>query len=95
MTRQVLIVGQGYVGLPIAMRAVQVGYQVVGLDNDPRRIHRLQTGDSFVEDVSDTELQAALATGLYSASTDCVLQELAPTSSAVRSAARWAACRRI
>ena len=70
MTRQVLIVGQGYVGLPIAMRAVQVGYQVVGLDNDPRRIHRLQTGDSFVEDVSDTELQAALATGLYSASTD-------------------------
>ncbi len=70
MTRQVLIVGQGYVGLPIAMRAVQMGYRVVGLDNDPRRIERLQTGDSFVEDVSDTELQAALATGRYSASTD-------------------------
>ena len=70
MTRQVLIVGQGYVGLPIAMRAVQMGYRVVGLDNDPRRIERLQTGDSFVEDVSDAELQAALATGRYSASID-------------------------
>ena len=70
MTRHVLIVGQGYVGLPIAMRAVKVGYHVVGLDNDPRRIQRLQAGDSFVEDVSDAELQAALATGRYSASTD-------------------------
>ena len=34
MTSKVVVVGQGYVGLPIAMRAVQAGYDVVGLDVD-------------------------------------------------------------
>ena len=30
----VVVVGQGYVGLPIAMRAVEVGHRVVGFDID-------------------------------------------------------------
>ena len=33
-SRRVLVVGQGYVGLPLAMRAWEVGYTVVGLDVD-------------------------------------------------------------
>jgi nucleotide sugar dehydrogenase len=70
MTRKVVIIGQGYVGLPIAMRAVEVGYRVVGLDNDPARIERLSRGDSFVEDVSSKSLGEALATGRYEASAD-------------------------
>ena len=68
MSRSVVIVGQGYVGLPIAMRAVEVGYQVIGLDVDPTRVAKLRAGTSFVEDVSDATLQAALATGRYLAS---------------------------
>ena len=35
MDGKVLIIGQGYVGLPIAMAAVDAGYTVVGLENDP------------------------------------------------------------
>ncbi|MBA3252149.1 MAG: nucleotide sugar dehydrogenase [Geodermatophilaceae bacterium] len=64
MTRLV-VVGQGYVGLPLAMRAVQAGHDVTGLDTSIDRVKRLSAGDSFVEDVPDTELLAALASGRY------------------------------
>ena len=65
-----LVIGQGYVGLPLAMRAVAVGYQVIGFDIDDRRVKRLAAGDSFVEDVSSTELSAALASGNYRPTAD-------------------------
>ncbi|MGI9033382.1 MAG: nucleotide sugar dehydrogenase [Acidimicrobiales bacterium] len=68
--RNVVIVGQGYVGLPLAMRAVEVGYSVVGFDTDEARIKRLAAGESYVEDVPGDALSAALATGRYRPSTD-------------------------
>src|SRR5664280_3504320 len=64
-TGKVAIAGQGYVGLPIAMRAVEVGYDVVGYEPDLTRAKRLLSGSSYVEDVSDTVLSAALASGRY------------------------------
>lgn len=67
---KVAIVGQGYVGLPIAMRAVEVGFDVVGLDVDETRVENLQAGVSFVEDVPSEQLQEAIATGRYRATTD-------------------------
>jgi len=70
VTVKVLIIGQGYVGLPIAMAAVGAGYVVYGLDNDPRRIARLSAGESFVEDVPSAELARAIATGRYIATAD-------------------------
>jgi UDP-N-acetyl-D-glucosamine dehydrogenase len=66
--------GQGYVGLPVAMRAVTQGYSVVGFDVDEIRVKRLNAGESYVEDIPDEVLQSALATGRYRASTserDC------------------------
>jgi UDP-N-acetyl-D-glucosamine dehydrogenase len=62
---RVVVVGQGYVGLALAMRAVEVGFDVVGFDQDEDRVKRLAAGDSYVEDVSDTALGEALATGRY------------------------------
>jgi UDP-N-acetyl-D-glucosamine dehydrogenase len=62
---RIVVVGQGYVGLPIAMRAVEVGYEVVGYDVDEPRIKRLLAGESYVEDVSDVVLAGALASGRY------------------------------
>ena len=52
-TGEVVVVGQGYVGLPLALRAVEVGYDVVGFDQDEERVKRLADGDSYVEDVPD------------------------------------------
>ncbi|MEW6155676.1 MAG: nucleotide sugar dehydrogenase [Actinomycetota bacterium] len=66
----VVIVGQGYVGLPLAMRSVEVGHTVVGLDADPGRVARLVAASSYVEDVSDADLRAALGTGRYRATSD-------------------------
>ena len=47
---KIVVVGQGYVGLPLAVRAVEVGYTVVGYDIDANRIGQLAEGDSFIED---------------------------------------------
>lgn len=70
LREKVVVIGQGYVGLPLAMRAVQVGYNVVGIDVDKRRIDGLVNGDSYVGDISNEELRAALASGRYMASLD-------------------------
>ena len=67
MTETALIVGQGYVGLPIAMRAVAAGYDVIGYDVDEARSKALADGMSYVEDVSHDDVAAALATGRYRA----------------------------
>ena len=62
---KLVVVGQGYVGLPLAVRAVEAGFDVVGIDVDAARVKRLSTGESFIEDISSTRLAAALATGRY------------------------------
>lgn len=64
MTR-LAVVGQGYAGLPIAMRAVTAGFSVVGLDLDAVRIFSLRDGKSYLHNVADAELSLALSTGRY------------------------------
>ncbi len=70
MTERLVVVGQGYVGLPLALCAVEAGYDVVGFDVDGDRVKRLSHGDSYVEDIPDARLNAALATGRYRATDD-------------------------
>jgi UDP-N-acetyl-D-glucosamine dehydrogenase len=67
---KLVVVGQGYVGLPLALRAVGAGFTVVGYDLDVDRVKRLSDGRSYVEDIRDDELAAALATGRYLATDD-------------------------
>ncbi|MGW8951706.1 nucleotide sugar dehydrogenase [Streptomyces sp. NPDC055709] len=68
--QKVVVVGQGYVGLPLAVRVVEAGHSVVGLDVDEMRVKRLAAGESFAEDVSSPRLMAALNSGRYLLSTD-------------------------
>lgn len=68
-TAKVVVVGQGYVGLPVSMRASEVGFPVVGLDLSVERVKSLQAGESYVGDISDAELRAALDRG-YLATTE-------------------------
>jgi UDP-N-acetyl-D-glucosamine dehydrogenase len=65
---RVVVIGQGYVGLPLAVRAVEVGFDVVGFDVDKSRIDRLRRGESFIDDIGDADLAAALGTGRYTPS---------------------------
>jgi UDP-N-acetyl-D-glucosamine dehydrogenase len=64
------IIGQGYVGLPLAMAAVDAGWIVIGVDNFAAKVHQINEGTSPVEDVSDQQLQAAISNGHYTATTD-------------------------
>ena len=76
MSLKVAIVGQGYVGLPLAMAAVGAGHSVVGIDSDAGLVASLSSGVSVIEDVSDSELAEALKSGYsvsssFSAVGDC------------------------
>ena len=68
--RRVAVLGVGYVGLPLAVRAAEVGHTVVGLDTNPSRVKRLNAGESFVEDVPSEALAAALDAGRLRFSTE-------------------------
>ncbi|MEP7204208.1 MAG: nucleotide sugar dehydrogenase [Ilumatobacteraceae bacterium] len=68
--QRVAVLGQGYVGLPVALRAVEVGFDVVGFDVDSERIGLLCAASSFIDDVSDDDLRQALATGRFHPSAD-------------------------
>ena len=65
-----VVIGQGYVGLPVSMRAVHGGYDVVGFEIDPDKAAALSAGRSHVEDISDQMLSDAIATGRYRATAD-------------------------
>ena len=67
---RVVIIGQGYVGLPVAMRAVEVGHDVVGLEVDEGRAKRLAAADSYVEDIPSERLRSALDSGRYLPTSD-------------------------
>ena len=67
---RVVVAGQGYVGLPLAVRAAQVGHAVVGYDVDEERVKRLVAGESYVDDVSSAQLQEILDRGAYQPSSD-------------------------
>jgi UDP-N-acetyl-D-glucosamine dehydrogenase len=64
------IIGQGYVGLPLAMAAVDAGWSVIGVDNFDAKVTQINSGSSPVEDISDAQLQAAISKGAYKATTD-------------------------
>ena len=69
-SKEVVVIGQGYVGLPLAVRAVEVGHSVTGVDLDERRASALAAGASYVEDISSTRLAETGATGRYRVTSD-------------------------
>ncbi|MEK7182017.1 MAG: nucleotide sugar dehydrogenase [Patescibacteria group bacterium] len=49
-TKTVAVIGLGYVGLPLAVRAQERGYNVIGLDIDSKKIESLKRGENFLKD---------------------------------------------
>ena len=52
------------------MAAVDAGWTVIGVDNFEAKVAQINGGSSPVEDISNTQLQAAIAKGVYRATTD-------------------------
>ncbi|WP_338672569.1 nucleotide sugar dehydrogenase [Streptomyces sp. SCSIO 30461] len=67
---RIAILGQGYIGLPLAIRAAEAGYRVVGFDTDDVRLKCLQAGQSPSPDVPDCERTSALEYGTYTPTGD-------------------------
>ena len=57
------VIGLGYVGLPLSLAFVDAGFDVRGFDIDEDRVDRLQAADSYVDDVTDTDLAMGLNQG--------------------------------
>jgi UDP-N-acetyl-D-glucosamine dehydrogenase len=62
---KVTVVGQGYVGLPLAITASQSGYTVYGLDNNDEKVALLKSGKSIIEDLSDEILKKSVDSKKY------------------------------
>ena len=62
---RVVVIGQGYVGLPLAVRASEVGFPVVGFELDEGKVSLLEAGVSYIGDVTDERLGQALARGFH------------------------------
>ncbi|HIW99205.1 MAG TPA: nucleotide sugar dehydrogenase [Candidatus Nesterenkonia stercoripullorum] len=67
--QKAVIVGQGYVGLPLAQAAVAAGVDVVGFEISAELAQRLNAGQSHVDDLSNADIAAMLRQG-YRASAD-------------------------
>jgi UDP-N-acetyl-D-glucosamine dehydrogenase len=59
----VVIIGLGYVGLPLAQEAVRVGLNVTGFDIRQATVDGLNSGRSHVDDLSDADIAAMVANG--------------------------------
>jgi UDP-N-acetyl-D-glucosamine dehydrogenase len=64
------IIGQGYVGLPLAVEFGRAGFSVVGIDTDLDRVGALQAGRPCTPDLSSEELTALMRAGRYEATSD-------------------------
>ena len=67
---KIAVVGQGYVGLPLAVAAAGAGHNVLGIDSNGARVGLLNGGVSPVEDISDAAIASLISEGKYSASRD-------------------------
>jgi UDP-N-acetyl-D-glucosamine dehydrogenase len=70
---RVAIIGQGYVGLTIAVGAAGAGHSVVGFDVNDGLVAALNAGRSHIEGISDEQLVSHVSSGAYKASSDATV----------------------
>lgn len=64
------IIGQGYVGLPLAICCAEQGFSVIGFDKDPTKVDALERGECYIKHLDGTRLKAVRESQRYIASTD-------------------------
>jgi UDP-N-acetyl-D-glucosamine dehydrogenase len=67
---RIAIVGQGYVGLPLAVEFAQTGFRVTGIEADPARLAALSRGESYIPDVLSEHLQQVIQARRFFATSD-------------------------
>ena len=74
MSFTVGVIGQGYVGLEVSISLVKANYRVIGFERDLKKVEKLQSGFSNVENVSSDDLNAAFQAGKLTITVD--MQEI-------------------
>src|SRR5262245_11700027 len=69
-TARIAVIGQGYVGLPLAVEFARAGFSVNGIDTDLDRVTALNHGRSCTPDLTDEDLLALVRQGHYEATAD-------------------------
>ncbi|MBX3047343.1 MAG: nucleotide sugar dehydrogenase [Anaerolineales bacterium] len=62
------VLGMGYVGLPLAAVFAEAGFDVTGIDPDPRKIEALNKGESYIGDIPSSQVAALVKAGKLHAS---------------------------
>jgi len=73
--KSVVIMGLGYVGLPLAYEAQMAGLEVTGFDIDHEVVRRLKSGASHVDDISDGHIRDMVEAGFRATSDPTVIRE--------------------
>lgn len=69
-TAVVGVIGQGYVGLPLALVFWEAGFPVIGFDVDTKKIEALSRGESYIKHVGPQRVKAAVGSNRFSATSD-------------------------
>src|SRR5690349_5994281 len=66
----VVVMGIGYVGLPLVAELSRAGFRVTGFDKDPRKVAALNAGESYIQDVPSSDLAPHVREGRLDATMD-------------------------
>lgn len=62
-TATVGVIGLGYVGLPFAVEKAKIGFSVVGIEQNPRRVEQVNQAENYITDVDDDDLKQVVISG--------------------------------
>lgn len=62
---QVAVIGLGYVGLPLAKLFLEKGHIVYGIDLDENKVHKLNNRQSYLNDLTDQDIQTMFSTNRF------------------------------
>ena len=60
---KIAVIGLGYVGLPLAVEKAKAGFQVVGIESNPKRVEKVNRAENYIPDVLDIELREVVQKG--------------------------------
>jgi UDP-N-acetyl-D-glucosamine dehydrogenase len=70
LKNSIVVVGLGYVGLPLATTAAKSGFNVIGIDLNQDKVAKINSGKSPIEDIADSEILDLVERGLFKAQSD-------------------------
>jgi len=67
---RVVVIGLGYVGLPLALELSRAGFRCTGLERDAERVRALNAGESYIPDVAAKDVRAQVLEGRLDATSE-------------------------